>query len=123
MSTYSLNILDREKYLEEFEENIVYSFDRYLYQKNFRIGNGIEDKKELKHNLIFHRLLCTENCEMIEYIQCAIEGELEKRGKTFKSNKSISEILRIAQQYLEENDCTLEEAISCSNAGWSQVDW
>lgn len=122
MSAYSLQILDREKYLNEFEENIIYSFDKYVYKKNFRVGKGIEDKKELKHDLIFHRILCTDNCEMIDYIQCAIEGELEKRGKTFKTNKSISEILKIAQQYLEEQDCTLEEALAC-NVFWSTATW
>jgi hypothetical protein len=122
MSGYSLQILDREKYFNEFDENIIYSFDKYVYQKNFRVGKGIEDKKELAHDLIFSRILCTDNCEMINYIQCAIEGELEKRGKTFKSNKSISEILKIAQQYLEEQDCTLEEAIACQSV-WTTAQW
>jgi len=57
MSAFSLDKLTRHKYIQEFEDNILYNFDNYFYHKNFRVGGGIKDEKELKHNIIFYKLL------------------------------------------------------------------
>ncbi len=44
MSQYSLQLLNAEKYLEEFEDIIIYNFENYLMQKRFRVGQGIETR-------------------------------------------------------------------------------
>jgi hypothetical protein len=46
MSTYSIDILDSEKYQKEFEDNIIYSFEQYIYKEHFRLGNGIDEAPE-----------------------------------------------------------------------------
>lgn len=75
MSTYSLEKLNIEKYKEDFDKNIRYGFEQYLYEKNFKISEGIKDKKELKHDLIFSRIFCYDNCEITNYLKkIIIEG-------------------------------------------------
>lgn len=84
MSTYSLEILNSDKYQEEFEQNIRYSFEQYLYKKNFRIGSGVDNNDEIEHNLIFSRILCSERCEIINYLKESIEGTLKNKKKKRK---------------------------------------
>lgn len=105
MSTYSLEILDAEKYQKEFEENIIYSFEQYIYKEHFRLGNGIENEDELKHNLILSRILCEDNCEIVNYIQDKLEGKLKIPPK----KKKISELLKC---YTEQYNCSNEEVIT-----------
>lgn len=108
MSTYSLDILDSEKYQKEFEDNIIYSFEQYIYKEHFRLGNGIENEDELKHNLILSRLLCEDNCEIVNYIQDKLEGKLEIPPKK-KKRKKLSELLNLCS---EQDNCTNEEVIT-----------
>ena len=108
MSTYSLNILDSEKYQKEFEDNIIYSFEQYIYKEHFRLGNGIENEDELKHNLILSRILCEDNCEIVNYIQDKLEGKLEISPKK-KKRKKLSELLNLCS---EQDNCTNEEVIA-----------
>lgn len=107
MSTYSLNILDSKKYQKEFQENIIYSFEQYIYKEHFRLGNGIGNEDELKHNLILSRILCEDNCEIVNYIQDKLEGKLELSPKK-KKRKKLSELLDLCS---EQDSCTKEEVI------------
>lgn len=91
MSTYSLEILDAEKYKIEFDENIRYSFEQYLYKKHFKVGEGIKNEKELKHDLILSRILCSDRCEIVNYIKDTIEGRLQSPHKK-KKKRSLLEM-------------------------------
>jgi hypothetical protein len=115
MSAYSLEILDSEKYSRDFQENILYSFDSYIYKEHFRVGEGIKDDKELKHSLIFSRILCTDNCEISNYIQDKIEGKLESCNKK-KKKKLISSIFNFCQQ----ESCSADEF---SSVAWTKSLW
>ena len=117
MSTYSLNILDSKKYQKEIEESIIYSFEQYIYKEHFRLGNGIENENELKHNLILSRILCEDNCEIVNYIQDKLEGKLEIPPKK-KKRKKLSELLNLCS---EQDNCTNEEVVQ--KIFWTDVSW
>ena len=105
MSQYSLEILNSEKYVEDFEEIILYNFDHYFMQEHFKVGKGIEENGELEHALLFHRILCTDNCTIIEYVKDKLSGKLERPRKR---NKRLGELLRTVQ---EQENCNEEKAI------------
>lgn len=122
MSSYSLQILNSEKYSQEFEENILYSFDNYIYKKHFRVGEGIKDEKELKHNLIFSRILCEDNCEIINYIQDKIMGKLED---CTKNKKNISQTLIKFSKCNSSKIVCLHNNNSINNCKifWTEANW
>lgn len=109
MSNYSLEILNREIYLEEFEDLIIYNFDNYFMREHFKVGKGIEDTEELEHALLFQRILCTDNCTILNYVKDKIEGKLEKNTKSRKKNKKLGQLIKDMQQ---EDNCTEEEVIN-----------
>lgn len=117
MSTYSLELLDSDKYLEEFEENILNSFDAFYKREYFRIGDGVEDINRLKHDLVFYRILQEDNCDIVNYIQDKIEGKLENCNKK-KKRKRISESL---EDFQRENNCEQNEALQ--EIFWTNVEW
>lgn len=113
--------LNRQIYLDKAEKNLLQMSDSYYFQKKFRIGEGIdEDKIEFYSQM--HRLLCTDNCEMKDFIQNKIEGRLEELKIKVAPKQTISEILLLAKQYLETKDCTLDEAIS-NCCEWKSTAW
>lgn len=120
MSSYSLEIVNSEKYSQEFEENILYSFDNYMYKKHFRVGEGIKDENELKHNLIFSRILCEDSCEIINYIQDKIMGKIESCKKIKKS---------ISQTLVEFTNCNNSKVVCMNNNNnsckpiWTEALW
>jgi hypothetical protein len=116
MSSYSLNILNSEKYSREVEEVIIYSFDDYIYKEHFRVGQGIKDVSELKHSLIMKRILCSDNCDIINYIQDKIEGKLENCVKN-KKKKITNTLFNFCQQ----ESCGIDE-IDTKNY-WSIASW
>lgn len=118
MSAYSLQLLNAEKYHEDFEANILYSFDQYIYKEHFRVGDGITDEDELEHDLIFYRILCEDNCEIKNYIQDKIEGKLDP---IHKKNKAKRRLLDSIEAYSYQEHCNENEAtqhIFWENATW-----
>lgn len=115
MSNYSLEILNREKYLEEFEDIILYNFDNYFMREHFKVGVGIEDIEELEHSMLFQKILCTDNCTILNYVRDKIEGKLEKK---VKRRKKLGELIQTVQK---ENDCSEDEVIN--SIFWSGTQW
>jgi len=115
MSQYSLQLLNAEKYLEEFEDIIIYNFENYLMQKRFRVGNGVENQDELNHALIFSDILCTDNCVLTKYIQDSIDGKLQNSPK----KKSINKLI---ETFSKENNCTEEQACEAT-LFWTESMW
>ena len=77
MSQYNLDTLTQENYKDEYENTLLRDFDAYYFDKYFKIGEGIKDKKQLKYALRLAETLETENCSLINYIQDKI---LEYQG-------------------------------------------
>jgi len=120
MSTISLEILNAEKYREEFEDNIIYNYENYIMRKRFRVGEGIKDQDELKHSLLFYRALCTDNCDLVDYISDKINGFLEK--KAGKRKQKINEIITTAEQEVCSPQYKVDAFITDCCA-WDAVEW
>lgn len=79
MSTNSILTYDQETLRQKYSDKIDYLARNYVYDRNFRIGEGV-DEREVEHALLMERILCTDNCEIINYVADIISGELENCG-------------------------------------------
>jgi len=93
MSATSILKLSRERYAEEVEDNLLQMVDSYFYHKYFMVGVKPE-RDRINHAMIFHRILCPQNCKMVNLIEKKINGQL--REKTIK------------KQTKKENYCDFE---------------
>lgn len=50
------------------------------------IGDTVKES-EIRHTMILNRILCTDTCEIINYISDIISGELEDCGIKSKDKK------------------------------------
>jgi len=118
MSAQNILYLNREVYLEKAEKNLLQMSDAYFFDKHFKIGEGVnEDKMSFYYKM--HRLLCTDDCEMIEFIQDKIEGKLEEScGIKRKPKQTISEVMKIAEEHFEDKCCEV-----ISDCGWNLKEW
>jgi len=119
MSAFSLDKLTRHKYIQEFEDNILYNFDNYFYHKNFRVGGGIKDEKELKHNIIFYKLLNIDVCQNIDYIKAHLEGYDIAEPKRKKHD--LATLLKKFEKYKEDNN--FQNIHDNVPYVWSKVEW
>lgn len=117
MSTQNILELNRERYLQESEERLLQLSDAYFYKRKFLLGNGV-DRDELSFTMQSHRLLDTEDCEMINFISSKISGALEEIGYT-PTNYNFESLV---SEYAEVFNCTEQQAINnCCN--WTEVLW
>ena len=69
MSTISINTLSGERYAQEAEDFLLNAFDKYMFEKYFKVGGGIKDFNEVKHNVAIKKLVCNANCIITNYIK------------------------------------------------------
>lgn len=124
MSTYSLYIQNPERYSEEFFEKLATFSDKMFMEKHFKIGKQV-DVNEMRHLLVFSRIVCEDNCTIYNYLLDKIEGQLDEiPAKKLKNKKRVRELLRIAQDYLDEQGCnSIDEALSCVSYWGDEVAW
>lgn len=121
MSTQSLQTLDREIYYQEAEENLLKMSDAYFLKNKFRIGDGVDEAKK-EFYLQNYRFLCTDNCEMIKYIEAKIAGRLEDICKKPTTYSSITQLFSLAERHIQDNGCTIDTTVTncCS---WNELEW
>jgi hypothetical protein len=67
--------LDQDSLYKSFyNEELKQADDYYLFEK-FRIGKG-EDKLKTLHTSLYKDMLCTDNCEIIKFINKQVIGGL-----------------------------------------------
>lgn len=79
MSLYSLENNSALNYYKKHSERILDLSTKEYINTYFLVGEKI-NKKEQQFSLIMKELLCTENCEIINYINDKLEGRLEHNG-------------------------------------------
>jgi len=121
MSTQSIKYLSRHDYKEQNEKLLLEYNDSYFLKKNFLIGE-MPDKNRIRHHLIFNRILSEDSCNIKNLIFQKIIGKLEEQGKKPKHIERLTEALKIAQKYLKDQECTIDEAVECS-VYWSEAAW
>lgn len=93
-------------------------------EKHYKVGKK-PDEGEMKHLLLFNRIMCEDNCTIYNYVLDKIEGQLEEiPAKKLKNKKRVRELLRIAQEYLDEQGCdSIQEALTCKTYWADEVEW
>lgn len=81
MSTQSILERNKDSLLVEYEDKLLqYADDAFAWDK-FMVGCEV-DKDRIAHAMNFHNLLCTDNCEMAQFIKNKIEDKLGCKKET-----------------------------------------
>lgn len=86
MSTKNISYTNRQTYLDKSLEMLLSLSDAYFYKNKFLLGEGA-DKDKVLFYMQMSNSLCTDNCEMIKFIEDKIKGEVKKSCKTSKEVK------------------------------------
>ncbi len=78
MSVYSLETQSAFRYYAEHREKLKNFSDREYANTYFLIGEKI-NKREQNFSQVMVEFLCTENCELINYINDKLNGKLEPK--------------------------------------------
>lgn len=119
MSTQSIlnnNIESQREYF--LNKNLSLGRD-YIVYKRFMLGSPL-NFGEMMFVKTMNRLLCTDNCELKDWIFRKIKGKLEDCEIKVKNKPTISDLFKIYQQQVEA--CSLTEVVN-SCCDWEQIEW
>lgn len=68
--------LSQEGYFDKFEKDVLVNADLYYLNKKFGVGKEL-DRDKLKHSQMFYNILCTDECELIDWVFKKINGDIE----------------------------------------------
>jgi hypothetical protein len=83
MSIYNLENQTSLNYYVKHRANLLHLSDKEYANKYFLIGEKV-NKKEQMFSQVMLELLCTENCELINYLNDKLSGKFEKKLKPIK---------------------------------------
>ena len=75
--------LTQEAYLDSAQEYLIRSADLYYLDKKFGMGENL-DKDKIRHSQLFYNILCTEECEIVDWVSKKINGELGLGSRRLK---------------------------------------
>ena len=78
MSLYNLYNQTALNYYTKHRQRLLDLSDKEYIYDYFLVGEKI-NKKEQKFSLVMKELLCTENCELINYVNDKLSGSSEKK--------------------------------------------
>ena len=90
MSVYNLEDQTALKYYKKHREYLLNIADKEYIKTYFLVGEKI-NKKRQQFSLVMTELLCTENCEVINYLNNKLVGKIGKKLKTLKLVNSDTE--------------------------------
>lgn len=118
MSTQSILIQNLSSLQEKFDNKLLEMGHNYSLNRRFMIGEEV-NPDEIMFVKSFHKLLCTDNCELIDYIDKKIKGKLAECGVKVKKKPTISDLFKLYQQQVEA--CSITEA--CGVCDWEKTEW
>jgi len=121
MSVYNLDIQSQNRYYNSAQEKIKEEFKKYYFNKNFKVGEGIKDFDEVKYAITMSNILCTDNCEIINYVQDKLDGLLENCGIK-KKNRNFFETIQLTEQNCCNQSTPLPIVVD-AQMKWSEVTW
>lgn len=86
MSQQQVNKISAEKYLEQAKETLSIQADLYYLDEHFRIESNF-DKDKFLHAQLYKEILCTEDCEVLNWVDRKIRGKLEGKIKLSKDKR------------------------------------
>lgn len=104
--------LSQENYFDVHEEFLLKQADSYYLTKKFGIGEEI-NKDRLRHSLLFYNILCTDECELIDWVNKKITGQIDGYRTTIKR-----EALYGAQININNLTTAVDE-----HCEWSKIEW
>lgn len=115
MGAQSYLIKDQESFYDGALKTMLKSADTFYLQKHFLIGEKVNYDK-LRHAQLLEEILCTDSCELIDYIYKKISGTLET-----KRSKKISKL----QKTLDREDDERTIIINNFNTEmfWENISW
>jgi hypothetical protein len=105
-------ILTQENYFDKFELDLLKKADSYYLTKKFGIGEGV-DKDKLRHSQMFYNILCTDECELIDWVNKKITGQIEGCSTTIKMDSLCG-----IHPNINNITCAVDEYCE-----WSKVEW
>lgn len=119
MSTQSILEKNLYNYQQEFERILLNIGEDFIIYKRFMIGEKMDFSK-MMFVKTFHKLLCTDNCELISWIDKKIKGKLKECGVKHKKKPTVSDLFKIYQQQIE--NCSITKATEdCCD--WEKIEW
>jgi predicted acetyltransferase len=84
MSYYNLYNQTALNYYVKHRQRLLDLSDKEYIYNHFLVGEKI-NKNEQKFSLVMKELLCTDNCELINYINDKLSGKLEPKLRHLKT--------------------------------------
>ena len=116
MSTQSINEITQDRYRGEAEDKLLHYSDLYFYERHFKVGQGI-DRDKVSHYMIIDRSLCTNNCELINYVEDKISGRLEDTVRKSRQTRLQELIQKLTKQNKQIED-EIEQKFFWSDTQW-----
>lgn len=104
----SILVTSIQGYQDKYTKRILEYGRAYMMKKRFLLGEGL-DYKKVFHAKMLYKTLCTENCDLEQYIWDKINGKLKDKCSREKPLKHLIE------QYKKECNkpsCTDSEVIT-----------
>lgn len=73
-----IQILNQENYLADYSKKMLEQADLYYVEKRFLLSTKYDEKKFL-HSYLYQDALCTDNCDLITWVDKKIAGLLEHK--------------------------------------------
>lgn len=89
MSQQQVNKISPKKYLSVAQEMLIKQATAYYIQEHFKVSSSYDRHKFLFYSL-YTDILCTEDCEIINWVDKKIRGKLDKSIKIADSNITLS---------------------------------
>jgi hypothetical protein len=105
--------LTQEDYFDKAESDLLKGADQYYLNKKFGIGEDV-NKDKIRHAQLFYGILCTDECELIEWVNKKINGDLE--GVHYKPSMKD---FKIYDEPYGQNDSN--KITECCD--WSSLEW
>lgn len=106
MNAQSILIKNIESYQAQYTKSIIDQGTKYTLKRRFMLGEGMDFKKML-HAKMMYRLLCTENCELKDYIWDKINGKLKDKCSIDKPLKHLIEKYKQECNQPDSSDCDI----------------
>ena len=119
MSTQSILKNNLESQQRYFESKLLDLGKNFIIHKRFMIGKPV-DYNEMMFTKTFYKLLCTDNCELIDWIDKKIKGKLKEEHYKKHKKPTISDLFKIYQQQVEA--CSITE-VTGECCDWEQIEW
>lgn len=110
MSIQQIEYLSQEKFARDLQKTLMNQSDAYFNKKHFLLGKG-EDKLEIRKALIYSEIMCTQECDIIKFIEDSIQGKLEECGKKRCRSNRLEDLLKHYKKEFNKQHCSDQEVI------------